>query len=115
MASRSSGVIARFTGGPTMEFMRGRLTRIFGASRLEMSTIEIVSFPGGPKTTCSASLKLYLSSFPMIISCALAAYGNAENTRTSRKPGVEPGGSWVFAGEVGWAKLARGGFGVKAG
>ena len=46
-ASPSSGVIARFTGGPKTEFMSGRFTTILGASgSVPMSMMETVSLPG---------------------------------------------------------------------
>src|SRR2546429_661365 len=55
MASRSSAVIARLTGGPKIEFINGKLMRIFGASRLVMATTENVSFPGAPTGTAPVS------------------------------------------------------------
>ena len=40
------GWIARLVGGPTIELASGKVATIFGASGLEMSTIETLSLPG---------------------------------------------------------------------
>ena len=72
MARRSSGVIARFVGGPMIVFISGRLTTMRGASRFVMSTIETVSFPGALKTVLPPSSQPIFWSLPMIMSSASA-------------------------------------------
>ena len=87
MARRSSGVIARLTGGPKIEFMSGKLMRIFGASRFVMSTTEIVSLPGATNDRFPSASKTTLSSLPMIIKSASAGRGHAvsASVRTTSK------------------------------
>src|SRR5205823_10558774 len=46
IATRSSGVMARFVGGPKIEFISGKLMTTLGDSGLEMSTTEMESWPG---------------------------------------------------------------------
>ena len=71
IASRSSGVIARFVGGPISEFINGRFATIFGAAgSVPMSTIETVSFPGGITWRVFVSSQANFWSLPTIISCA---------------------------------------------
>src|SRR5437870_4574178 len=71
MASRSSGVMARFTGGPKIEFMSWRFAITRGDSgSLPMSMMETVSLPGGAKTGLPASSQPTFSSLPTIISSA---------------------------------------------
>src|SRR3989442_5647882 len=73
-ARLSSGVMARLTGGPTMVFMSGRETRIFGASgSVPTSMIATESRPGGPMTALPDASQLCFSSRPTIISSRFPA------------------------------------------
>src|SRR5712692_5937236 len=67
MATRSSGVMPRFVGGPNTEFISGKLTTIRGASRLLMSTTETRSLPGGRNWTLPVASHVTFSSMPTII------------------------------------------------
>src|SRR6185369_16170109 len=69
MATRSSGVMARFVGGPNTEFISGRLATIRGASRVLMSTTETTSLPGGRNTTLPVSSHVTFWSTPTIMYC----------------------------------------------
>src|SRR5712692_8820096 len=69
MATRSSGVMPRFVGGPNTEFISGKLTTIRGASRLLMSTTETRSLPGGRSWTLPVSSHVTFSSMPTIMYC----------------------------------------------
>ena len=64
MASRSSGVMARLTGGRRSEFINGMLTTIFGASRSVMSTMEMVSLPGAAAARLPSASKTIFSIVP---------------------------------------------------
>ena len=48
--SLPSGVICRLVGGPSSEFISGRLARIRGFAGLETSITSTASLPGGPFT-----------------------------------------------------------------
>ena len=65
-ASEPSGVIARFTGGPMIEFFRGRLATILGASGSARSTMTTLSRPGAERTPLPSSSQMSFSSFPTI-------------------------------------------------
>ena len=52
--SLPSGVICRLVGGPSSEFISGRLARIFGLAGLLTSSTSTASLPGGP-FTCPAA------------------------------------------------------------
>src|SRR5207247_1452290 len=92
-ASLPSGVIWRFVGGPKTEFISGRLTRIRGASRFEMSTTDTVSFPGGRKTGFPASSQVTFSSLPTSMSCA-GAWGGGGGVAADAVGGVSPAVEW---------------------
>src|SRR5499425_2146937 len=75
--------MARLVGGPTMEFIKGRLTTIFGASGLLMSTMDTESLPGGRRIVLPALSNVSFSSLPMIMSWAWATSGTSTKARAS--------------------------------
>src|SRR5882724_6650281 len=96
MATRSSGVIARFVGGPNTEFIRGRLTTMRGASRLLMSTIETTSLPGACSTTLPASSQVTFSSMPTTMYCGpvggagMVVHADSARLASSVSPHLQP-------------------------
>src|SRR5580693_805705 len=64
--------MARFTGGPVIVFISGRLATIRGLVGSRMSMIDTVSLPGGWVTVLPVSSKEIFSSLPVIRSCAPA-------------------------------------------
>src|SRR5215467_6655651 len=75
--------MARLVGGPTMEFIKGRLTTIFGASGLLMSTMDTESLPGGRRIVLPVLSNVSFSSLPMIMSWAWATSGTSTKARAS--------------------------------
>src|SRR5206468_268811 len=73
--------MARLVGGPTIEFISGRLATIFGASGLLMSTMEMESLPGGRRIVLPVLSNANLSSLPMIMSWASATSGMRTRVR----------------------------------
>ena len=74
MARVSSGVIARFTGGPAMVLGNGRLMMIFGASgSVPMSMIDRVSLPAALRITLPSLSQASFSSLATIISSRFPA------------------------------------------
>jgi hypothetical protein len=95
-----SGVMARLTGGPVIEFIRGRLATIRGLVGSRMSMIDTVSLPGGCVTVVPASSNETFSSFPVIRSCARVLPAGASRvpaatpSANSRKKGFMVSSRW---------------------
>ena len=76
-ARLSSGVMARFVGGPKTEFINGRSAIMRGlAGSPPISMTETTSLPGGPNTA-PVSLKLTLLSPPANIRSASTGWDSA--------------------------------------
>jgi len=60
------GSMATFTGGPTTEFLSGRLATIFGASGLARSRITTESLPGADRIVSPFLSHRTFSSLPTI-------------------------------------------------
>src|SRR5260370_36270790 len=60
------GSMARLTGGPTSEFLSGRLATIFGPSGLARSTISTESLPGDDRICLPLEYHSSFSSLPAI-------------------------------------------------
>jgi hypothetical protein len=61
------GSMSRLTGGPTTEFLSGRLATIFGLMGSARSTISTESLPGGDSTGLPLSSQSCFSSLPTIM------------------------------------------------
>src|SRR4051812_15319508 len=66
-AIEPEGSMSTLTGGPTIEFFRGRVATIFGSSGLARSTIRTVSLPGADSTVFPSSSHQTFSSLPTIM------------------------------------------------
>src|SRR3954451_1482063 len=61
------GSMSRLTGGPTMEFLSGKVGTILGSSGLARSTISTESLPGADNTVFPSSSHQTFSSLPTIM------------------------------------------------
>src|SRR5712664_2388085 len=73
--------MSRLTGGPTIEFFRGRVATILGASGLARSTIRTVSLPLGDRTVFPSSSHQTFSSLPTIMNGFAEARLRPEQSR----------------------------------
>ena len=81
------GSMSRLTGGPTIEFLSGRLATIFGFIGSARSTISTESLPAGEITGLPASSHRTFSSLPTIMKGAARA-GASPNARTAAAPTI---------------------------
>src|SRR5215510_10458521 len=82
-ARLSSGVMARFTGGPNTEFISGRAVTSRGFSRLLMSRMATASLPGGENSSLPSASQNTLLSIPTIICSAKVELTNAPRYNAS--------------------------------
>src|SRR6266581_4805192 len=80
--------MAKFTGGPNTEFIKGRLATIFGSSGRLISRMVTLSLPGGENMGLPFSSQKTLASMPTITRWAKAEADHAARQTASATPSI---------------------------